>query len=168
MVWERNAIYCSPTPIPERAKKLKNWWRNEGKKRRNNVSTQMSFLGAVTTMPNSGSYPVTPVASQLYSSTPVAQHLLRSRLRRYLSVKYDPWSMLYLFVTTPRRSPCLDVSSPWTRYILYLVAFSLDLIYFIWSWLYFHRTWPSPNSSRPLSANRLFTCHRKYSTLVLT
>jgi len=24
MVWERNAIYCSPTPIPERAKKLKN------------------------------------------------------------------------------------------------------------------------------------------------
>jgi len=46
MVWERNAIYCSPTPIPERAKKLKNWWRNKGKKRRNNVSTQMSFLDA--------------------------------------------------------------------------------------------------------------------------
>jgi len=46
MVWERNAIYCSPTPIPEWAKKLKNWWRNEGKKRRNDVSAQMSFLGA--------------------------------------------------------------------------------------------------------------------------
>jgi len=46
MVWERNAHYCSPTPIPERAKKLKNWWRNKGKKRRNNVSAQMSFLGA--------------------------------------------------------------------------------------------------------------------------
>ena len=46
MVWERNAIYCSPTPIPEQAKKLKNWWRNEGKKRRNDVSAQMSFLGA--------------------------------------------------------------------------------------------------------------------------
>jgi len=45
MVWERNAIYCSPTPIPEWAKKLKNWWRNEGKKRRNDVSAQMSFLG---------------------------------------------------------------------------------------------------------------------------
>jgi len=44
MVWERNAIYCSPTPIQEWAKKLKNWWRNEGK-RRNNVSAQMSFLG---------------------------------------------------------------------------------------------------------------------------
>jgi len=46
MVWERNAIYCSPAPIPEQAKKLKNWWRNEGKKRRNDVSAQMSFLGA--------------------------------------------------------------------------------------------------------------------------
>ena len=46
MVWERNAIYCSPTPIPEQVKKLKNWWRNEGKKRRNNISAQMSFLGA--------------------------------------------------------------------------------------------------------------------------
>jgi len=46
MVWEGNAIYCSPTPIPERAKKLKNWWRNKGKKRRNDVSAQMSFLGA--------------------------------------------------------------------------------------------------------------------------
>jgi len=45
MVWERNAIYCSPTPIPERAKKLKNWWRNKGKKRRNDISAQMSFLG---------------------------------------------------------------------------------------------------------------------------
>jgi len=46
MVWERNAIYCSATPIPEQAKKLKNWWRNEGKKRRNDISAQMSFLGA--------------------------------------------------------------------------------------------------------------------------
>jgi len=46
MVWERNAHFCSPIPIPEQAKKLKNWWRNEGKKRRNDVSTQMSFLGA--------------------------------------------------------------------------------------------------------------------------
>jgi len=45
MVWERNAHFCSPTPIPEWAKKLKNWWRNEGKKRRNDISTQMSFLG---------------------------------------------------------------------------------------------------------------------------
>ena len=45
MVWKRNAHFCRPTPIPEWARKLKNWWRNEGKKRRNNVSTQMSFLG---------------------------------------------------------------------------------------------------------------------------
>ena len=45
MVWERNAHFCSPTPTPEWAKKLKNWWRNEGKKRRNDISAQMSFLG---------------------------------------------------------------------------------------------------------------------------
>jgi len=84
----------------------------------------------VTTMSNSGSYPVTPVASQLRSSTPVAHHLLRLRSRWYLSVKYIPWSMLHSLVTTPRRLPCLDVSSPWTRYILYLVAFSSDLTLF--------------------------------------
>ena len=79
------------------------------------------------TMSNSGSYPVTPVASQLCSSTPVAHHLLRSHSRWYLSVKYIPWSMLHLLVTTPRCLPCLDMSSLWTRYILYLVAFSPDL-----------------------------------------
>ena len=39
MVWERNEHFCSPTPIPERAKKLKNWWRND-------ISAQMSFLAA--------------------------------------------------------------------------------------------------------------------------
>ena len=127
MVWERNAYYCSPTPIPEQAKKLKNWWRNEGKKRRNNISAQMSFLGAVTTMSSSGSYPVTPVASQLYSSTLVAHHLLRSRSRRYTSVKYDPWSNPYTVLTTPCRLPCLDMSSPCIRYISYLVSFSPDL-----------------------------------------
>jgi len=36
---------------------------------------------AVMTMTNSGSYPVTLVASQLYSSTPVAHYLLRLRSR---------------------------------------------------------------------------------------
>ena len=66
---------------------------------------------SVTTMSNSGSYPVTPVASQLCSSTPVTHQLLRSRLRRYPSVKCDPWSMLCSFITTPRRLPCLDMSS---------------------------------------------------------
>jgi len=35
-------------------------------------------IGIVTTMSNSGSYPVTPVASQLCSSTPATRHLLRS------------------------------------------------------------------------------------------
>ena len=81
----------------------------------------------VTTMSNSGSYPVTPVASQLCSSTPVAHHLLQSRSHRYNSVKYDPWSNPCTVLTTPRCLPCLDVSSPCTQYISYLVSFSLDL-----------------------------------------
>ena len=85
---------------------------------------------SVTTMSNSGPYPVTPVASQLYSSTPVAHHLLRSRSRRYTSVKYDPWPSPYSVLTTPHRLPCLDVSSPCTCYIHHLVSFSPDLFYF--------------------------------------
>jgi len=45
---------------------------------------------SVTTMPNSGSYPVTPVASQHCSSTPDLCALLRSRTRTYPSTKCDP------------------------------------------------------------------------------
>jgi len=52
LVWEMNANYGSPTPIPEWVKKLKNWWRNWRKKRRNNISAQMSFLGAQCQHPN--------------------------------------------------------------------------------------------------------------------
>ena len=78
-------------------------------------------------MSNSRPYLVTPVTSQLYSSTPVAHHLLRSRSCRYTSVKYDPWSNPYTVLTTPRRLPCLHMSSPCTRYISYLVSFSPDL-----------------------------------------
>ena len=84
----------------------------------------------VMTMSNSGSYPVTPVALQLYSSTLVAHHLLQSRSCRDTSIKYDPWSNPYTVLTTPRRLPCLDMSSPWTQYIPYLVAFSPDLTLF--------------------------------------
>jgi len=94
----------------------------------------------VTTMSNSGPYLVTPVASQLYSSTPVAHHLLRSRSRRYTSVKYDPWSSPYSVLTTPHRLPCLDVSSPCTCYIHHLVSFSLDLVYFTQTLLEINRT----------------------------
>ena len=46
VVWERNAHICSPTPIPERSKKPKNWWRNEGEREEVIFSAQMSFLGA--------------------------------------------------------------------------------------------------------------------------
>jgi len=81
-------------------------------------------------MSNSGPYPVTPVALQLYSSTPVAHHLLRSRSRRYTSAMYDPWSNPYTVLTTPHHLPWLDVSSPCARYISYLVSFSPDLVYF--------------------------------------
>jgi len=98
--------------------------------------TVAAFSGrllSVTTMSNSGSYPVTPVASQLYSSTPVVHHLLRSWSRRYTSVKYDPWPSPYSVLTTPHRLPCLDVSSPCTCYIHHLVSFSPDLFYFTWA-----------------------------------
>ena len=108
--------------------------------------------GTVMTMSNSGPYPVTPVASQLYSSTPVAHHLLRSRSCRYTSVKYDPWSSPYSVLTTPHRLPCLDVSSPCTCYIHHFVSFSPDLVYFTRTWLYFTRTWLSTFSGYPLSA----------------
>jgi len=92
--------------------------------------TRDTYFDVVTTMSNSGPYPVTPVALQLYSSTPVTHHLLRPRLRRYTSVKYDPWSSPYSVLTTPHRLPCLDVSSPCTCYIHHLVSFSPDLVYF--------------------------------------
>jgi len=46
LVWEWNAHICSPTPIPEWAKKLKNWWRNKGEREETIFSAQMSFLGA--------------------------------------------------------------------------------------------------------------------------
>ena len=115
----------------------------------------------VTTMSNSRPYPVTPVASQLYSSTPVAHHLLRSQSRSYTSVKYNPWSNPDSVLTTPHRLPCLVVSSPCTCYILHLVPF--------------HRTWfilPGPDLVStpvvPCPPFRLFTCHRKYLSLVLT
>jgi len=66
----------------------------------------------------------------------------------------------YPVVTSPLRQPCSTVSSPCPIYIIYLVVFSLDLTYFHW-------TWPSPNSGCSLSTFRMFTCRRKYSTLVL-
>jgi len=44
----------------------------------------------VTTMPNSGSYPVTPVASQHCSSTLDLCTSLQSRTRTYPSAKCDP------------------------------------------------------------------------------
>jgi len=94
------------------------------------VLSLVGFSEGVTTMSNSGPYPVTPVASQHYSSTLVAHHLLRSRSRRYTSTMYDPWSNPYTVLTTPRRLPWLDVSSPCAQYISYLVSFSLDLVYF--------------------------------------
>jgi len=84
----------------------------------------------VTTMSNSGSYPVTPVASQHYSSTPVAHsysghsHTDNPPLTTTLGLSLHP------VLTTLRRQPCLDVSSPCTCYIPSLVSFSPDLVYF--------------------------------------
>jgi len=118
-------------PTPDYTVSQQVWLSTDNLCMLNHTSKKLTerWIG-VTTMSNSGPYPVTPVASQLYSSTPVAHHLLRSRSRRYTSAMYDPWSNPYTVLTTPRRLPWLDMSSPCAQYISYLVSFSPDLVYF--------------------------------------
>ena len=57
-------------------------------------------------------------------------HLLQSQSHSYTSVKHDTWSIPHSLFTTPRCLPCSFMSSPCSRYILHLVSFSLDLVYF--------------------------------------
>jgi len=84
----------------------------------------------VTTMSNSGPYPVTPAHRSSVAQLRSLSHLLRSQSRSYTSVKHDTWSIPHSLFTTPRRLPCSFVSSPCSRYILHLVSFSPDLVYF--------------------------------------
>ena len=119
MVWERNAIYCSPTPIPERAKKMKNWWRNEGKKRRNNVSAQMSFLGAQCRH------------SDILNSSTVSKAIRHvtipsESLERGLSACQVPmWICSFPMEIFPPQSRRSSHQSLWSPYFLWIISLLL-------------------------------------------
>jgi len=116
MVWERNAHFCSPIPIPERAKKLKNWWRNKGKKRRNNVSTQMSFLGAQCWH------------SDILNSSTVSKAIKHvtipsESLERGLSACQVPtWIHSFPTEIFPPQSRCSSHQSLWSPYFLWIIS----------------------------------------------
>jgi len=116
MVWERNAIYCSPTPIPEWAKKLKNWWRNEGKKRRNDISAQMSFLGAQCQH------------SDILNSSTVSKAIKHvtipsESLERGLSACQVPtWIRSFPTVIFPPQSRHSSHQSLWSPYFLWIIS----------------------------------------------
>ena len=116
MVWERNAIYCSPIPIPERAKKLKNWWRNEGKKRRNDVSAQMSFLGAQcrhSDILNSSTFSKAIRHVTIPSESP----------ERGLSACQVPTGICsFPTEISPPQSRCLSHQSLWSPYFLWIIS----------------------------------------------
>ena len=86
-----------------------------------------------------------------------------------LVFQYDTWSEPCLSLiawcsTSPLSLFCSQF--PVSLYIPYLVVFSPDLVYFPWTWFIF----PGPgliiSPALLCSAIRMFTCHRKYSTLV--
>ena len=119
MVWERNAHFCSPTPIPEQAKKLKNWWRNEGKKRRNDVSTQMSFLGAQCRH------------SDILNSSTVSKAIRNmtipsESLERDLSAcKVPTWICSFPTEIFPPQSRHSSHQSLWSPYFLWIISLLL-------------------------------------------
>jgi len=123
---------------------------------------------SVTTMSNSGSYPVTPVASQHYSSTPVARSYSGHNCAD------NPLLTTTLGLVCIQSLPHLAVNPAWS-WVLRVLVISPALYYFHWTWFILPR--PDFIFIRPdlvLSPVipclplRLFTCHRKYSTLVLT
>jgi len=116
MVWERNAHYCSPTPIPERAKKLKNWWRNKGKKRRNDVRAQMSFLGTQCWH------------SDILNSSTISKAIRHvtipsESLERGLSACEVPtWIRLFPTEIFPPQSRHSSHQSLWSPYFLWIIS----------------------------------------------
>jgi len=119
MVWERNAIYCSPTPIPEQAKKLKNWWRNEGKKRRNDVSTQMSFLGGQCRHSDI-------LNSSIVSKAIKHVTILSESLEHGLSACQVPmWIRSFPMEIFPPQSRRSSHQSLWSLYFLWIISLLL-------------------------------------------
>jgi len=116
MVWERNAIYCSPAPTPEQAKKLKNWWRNKGKKRRNDVSTQMSFLG--TQCRHSDILNSSTVSKAIRHVT-----ILSESLEHGLSACQVPtWICSFPMEIFPPQSRHSSHQSLWSPYFLWIIS----------------------------------------------
>jgi len=108
----------------------------------------------VTTMSSSGSYLVTPVASQYSRPTPVT-HSYSGHGRTDM----PPLSMTLCLI--PIQSLLHLTVYPVCLWVLRVLDISCALYHF-------HQTWPSPYSGRSLSAFRLFTCHRIYLSLVCT
>ena len=115
------------------------------------------------------------LSAQLWQLLPSVKHfktnsgLVHSPPVPDLSFRYDPWSEPHLSLIAWRLTLPLSLfcsQFPMSLYIPYLVVFSLDLVYFPWNWFIF----PGPglilSLALPCSAIRLFTCHRKYLTLV--
>jgi len=116
MVWGRNAVYCSPTPIPERAKKLKNWWRNKGKKRRNNVSAQMSFLGAQS---RHSDILNSSIVSKAIRHVTIPSESLECRLS---ACQVPTWIHSFPMEIFPPQSRHSSHQSLWSLYFLWVVS----------------------------------------------
>jgi len=131
-------------------------------------SSVSSMCPTVTTMSNSRSYPVTLVSSRYYSSTLVA-----CSYSGHNRADNSPLTTT-LGLVCIQSLPHLAVNPAWS-WVLRVLVISPALCYF-------HRTWfifPGPDfifirpdlvlsPVVPCPPFRLFTCHRKYSTLVLT
>ena len=116
MVWERNAHYCSPTPIPEWEKKLKNWWRSEGKKRRNDVSTQMSFLG---TQCQHSDILNSSTVSKAIRHVNIPSESLECGLS---ACQVSTWIRLFPTEIFPPQSRRLSHQSLWSPYFLWIIS----------------------------------------------
>ena len=119
MVWERNAIYCSPTPIPEWAKMLKNWWRNEGKKRRIDVSAQMSFLGAQCQ--HSDILNSSTISKAIRDMT-IPSESLECGLS---ACQVSTWIHSFPMEISPPQSRCSPHQSLWCLYFLWIISLLL-------------------------------------------
>ena len=116
LVWEWNAHFCSPTPMPEWAKKLKNWWRNEGEREEMIFSTQMSFLG--TQCWHSNILNSSTVSKAIRHVTIPSESLERG----LSACQVLMW--IYLFPTeiSPPQSRCPSHWSLWSPYFLWIIS----------------------------------------------
>jgi len=111
---------------------------------------------AVTTMSNSGSYPVTLVALQHYSSTPV------NRSYSSHSRTDNPPLTTTLGLVSIHSLPHLAVY-PARSLVLHVLNISCTLYHFHQTWFILPRPDLVLSPVIPCPLFRLFTCHHKYS-----